>query len=99
MGLDGELTFSLEENEFGKITVVELIPNGNEVLVTDQNKAEYVHLLAHHRMTSAIRRQVSHPLPFHSLSPLISTFSPDRLLLGGLLRAGALRADLHLRRP
>ena len=65
MGLDGELTFSLEENEFGKITVVELIPNGNNVLVTDQNKAEYVHLLAHHRMTSAIRRQVSTlPSPF-----------------------------------
>jgi hypothetical protein len=58
MGLDGELTFTLEENEFGKITVVELIPNGSNTLVTDQNKHEYVTLLAHHRMTSAIRRQV-----------------------------------------
>ena len=38
--------------------VVDLIPGGRHVPVTDENKAEYVRLVAHHRMTAAIRSQV-----------------------------------------
>jgi hypothetical protein len=60
IGMTGELSFSIEENEFGKMIVIDLIPNGRNVLVTDQNKNEYIRLLAHHRMTSAIKRQVIH---------------------------------------
>lgn len=53
-----ELTFSAEANEFGHISIIDLIPNGREVAVTDDTKHEYVKLIAHHRMTSAIRKQV-----------------------------------------
>lgn len=56
LGLD--LTFSAEVNEFGQISTVDLIPNGRDIVVTDDTKHEYVKLLAHHRMTSAIRKQV-----------------------------------------
>jgi E3 ubiquitin-protein ligase HUWE1 len=40
------------------IQVVDLIPNGRNVPVTDENKADYIRLVAHHRMTAAIRSQV-----------------------------------------
>jgi hypothetical protein len=39
---------------------VDLIPQGRDVAVTDDTKHEYVKLLAHHRMTTAIRKQVLH---------------------------------------
>ena len=56
LGLD--LCFSAESNEFGHVSIVDLIPNGRDVPVTEENKSEYVKLLAHHRMTTAIRKQV-----------------------------------------
>ena len=39
--------------------VVDLIPGGRNIAVTDETKAEYIRLVAHHRMTAAIRSQVS----------------------------------------
>ena len=54
-----ELAFSAETNEFGKISIVDLIPGGQEIPVTEDNKHEYVRLIAYHRMTSAIKKQVS----------------------------------------
>jgi hypothetical protein len=56
LGLD--LTFSAESNDFGVVSTVDLIPQGRNVEVTDDTKHEYVKLLAHHRMTTAIRKQV-----------------------------------------
>jgi hypothetical protein len=57
IGLD--LTFSAESNVFGEFTTVDLIENGRNVVVTDENKPEYVQLIAHHRMTAAIKKQVN----------------------------------------
>jgi hypothetical protein len=57
LGLD--LTFSAESNDFGVVSIVDLIPQGRDVPVTDDTKHEYVKLLAHHRMTTAIRKQVT----------------------------------------
>ena len=31
---------------------------GRDIPVTDENKLDYVQLIAHHRMTAAIRKQV-----------------------------------------
>jgi E3 ubiquitin-protein ligase HUWE1 len=79
-----ELTFSAEANTFGKYEVVDLIPNGRNVAVTDENKPEYVRLIAHHRMTSAIRAQIDSFLEgFYDLVPpeLVSIFSPTELEL------------------
>jgi len=58
LGLD--LSFSAESNEFGHVSIVDLIPNGRDIPVNEENKSEYVKLLAHHRMTTAIRKQVCH---------------------------------------
>jgi len=87
LGLD--LTFSAESNEFGLVSTVDLIPGGQEIAVTDESKHEYVKLLAHHRMTTAIRRQIDAFLEgFHELVPpeLVSLFDAQELelLISGL---------------
>jgi E3 ubiquitin-protein ligase HUWE1 len=61
-----------------------LIPNGRNIVVTDETKGEYIKLIAHHRMTSAIRAQIDSFLEgFYDLVPpeLISLFSPTELEL------------------
>ena len=66
------------------VQVVDLIPNGRNILVTDENKADYIRLIAHHRMTSAIRAQIDSFLQgFYDLVPaeLVSVFSPAELEL------------------
>ena len=40
------------------VDIVDLVHNGRHIAVTDENKVEYVRLLAHHRLSSAFRRQV-----------------------------------------
>lgn len=63
---------------------MDLIPNGRNIPVTDENKADYIRLIAHHRMTSAIRSQIDSFLNgFYDLVPpeLISIFSPAELEL------------------
>ena len=84
-----ELNFSAESTIFGKRQVVDLVPNGRNIEVTDENKMEYVQLISHHRMTSAIRGQIESFLDgFYDLVPphLITIFSPTELelLLCGL---------------
>ena len=52
--------------------------------MTDENKADYIRLIAHHRMTSAIRAQIDSFLQgFYDLVPaeLVSVFSPAELEL------------------
>lgn len=87
LGLD--LAFSAETTEFGAITITDLIPGGRDIAVTDDTKHEYVRLLAHHRMTTAIRKQIDAFLEgFHELVPaeLISIFDASELelLISGL---------------
>lgn len=84
-----ELTFTAETDNFGVVDVIDLIPNGRNVDVTDVNKPEYVKLLAHHRMTTAIKVQIDSFLEgFHELVPpeLISIFDAQELelLISGL---------------
>lgn len=55
LGLD--LTFSTEINEFGVTDTRDLIPNGRNVTVTEENKMEYVRLSCQMKMTGAIRQQ------------------------------------------
>jgi len=84
-----DLTFSAESQIFGKTEVVDLIPNGRNIPVTDENKFDYVRLISHHRMTTAIKAQIESFLDgFYQLIPpeLISIFSPAEieLLICGL---------------
>jgi E3 ubiquitin-protein ligase HUWE1 len=84
-----ELTFSAESHDFGQHTTVDLIENGRNIAVTDETKSDYVQLIAHHRMTAAIRKQIDAFLEgFHELLPaeLISIFDAQELelLISGL---------------
>ena len=53
-----DLTFTAESDFFGKTEVVELVPGGREIKVTEGNKRDYVNLIARHRMTTSIKAQI-----------------------------------------
>ncbi|XP_023930490.1 E3 ubiquitin-protein ligase HUWE1 [Lingula anatina] len=84
-----DLTFSTEIQEFGVTEVRDLIPNGRNILVTEENKREYVRLVCQMKMTGAIRKQISAFLEgFYDIIPkkLISIFNEQELelLISGL---------------
>ena len=54
-----DLTFSVERDNFGVVDIVDLIADGRNVTVTDENKAEYVRLIADFRLTTEIKDQIS----------------------------------------
>ncbi|KAK2885499.1 hypothetical protein Q8A67_016336 [Cirrhinus molitorella] len=84
-----ELTFSTEVQEFGVCEVRDLKANGANILVTEENKKEYVHLVCQMKMTGAIRKQLAAFLEgFYEIIPkrLISIFTEQELelLISGL---------------
>lgn len=62
----------------GRYEVVDLIPNGRNVMVTDDNKLEYVQRITHHRMTHSIRTQIEAFLEGGSGGFFLSTESVKR---------------------
>ncbi|KAK5986977.1 OXidative stress Induced, partial [Trichostrongylus colubriformis] len=54
---DLSLTFSIDEDFMGKINTVDLIPGGRTIQVTNENKIDYVHRMAHHRVFSQTKQQ------------------------------------------
>jgi E3 ubiquitin-protein ligase HUWE1 len=84
-----ELTFSLDASEFGVNKVIELIPNGQTIMVTNENKHEYVRLVCQEKMIGSIRQQINSFLEgFYTIIPksLISIFNEQELelLISGL---------------
>ncbi|UNI20237.1 HECT-type E3 ubiquitin transferase [Purpureocillium takamizusanense] len=82
-------TFSVEDDEFGVTNVVDLVPNGREISVTEENKQEYVRLVVEHKLLSSVKEQMENFLKgFHEIIPanLISIFSEQELelLISGL---------------
>ncbi|EGR32045.1 ubiquitin- hect domain protein, putative [Ichthyophthirius multifiliis] len=55
-GLDLDFTYTI--NQFGEQKVIELIPNGSNIEVTEENKKNYVKELAYFRMVKQIETQV-----------------------------------------
>ena len=87
LGLD--LTFSIEDHSFGRSQNIDLIPNGRNTPVTEENKARYVSLVCQHRMTNSISSQIKAYLDgfYEMVSPeLIALFTPRELelLISGL---------------
>jgi E3 ubiquitin-protein ligase HUWE1 len=87
LGLD--LAFSLDASEFGVNKVIELIPNGASIVVTNENKHEYVRLVCQEKMIGSIRQQINSFLEgFYTIIPksLISIFNEQELelLISGL---------------
>lgn len=84
-----DLTFSVDDEEFGETKVIELKPNGINVAVTETNKQEYVRLVTEQRLTKSIKSQIDAFLDgFNEIIPadLIRIFSEQELelLISGL---------------
>jgi len=84
-----DYTFSIEDDEFGVTTVHDLIENGRNVAVTEENKHEYVRMVVEHKLLTSVKDQMEAFLKgFHDIIPadLISIFTEQELelLISGL---------------
>ena len=84
-----EVTFSTEIDDFGVHKIVDLIPNGRHVAVTEATKHEYVRLVTEQKLTKAIQGQLDAFLSgFHDIIPknLLTIFNEQELelLISGL---------------
>ena len=55
---DLDLNFALNSAQFGETQTVELKPGGKDILVTNENKIEYIHLVADYKLNKQIHEQV-----------------------------------------
>lgn len=83
------LTFTNEYEDHGKHKIVPLKEDGNNIPVTNENKEEFVNLIAQYRLRGQIKEQLRALTEgFHSLLPveILKLFSPSELdlLLCGL---------------
>ncbi|KAF2130849.1 hypothetical protein P153DRAFT_312876 [Dothidotthia symphoricarpi CBS 119687] len=82
-------TFSAEVEAFGEMQIVDLMENGRNIPVTEDNKHEFIRLMTEFRLTRAVEEQLEHFLKgFHDIVPaeLVSIFSEQELelLISGL---------------
>ncbi|KAK6535563.1 hypothetical protein TWF694_002017 [Orbilia ellipsospora] len=83
------LTFSIETDEFGVERVLDLVPNGSNISVTDENKEDYVKKVTEFRLVQSVKDQMDWFLQgFHDIVPaeLIAIFNEQELelLISGL---------------
>ena len=82
-------TFSIESDDFGESQTIDLIENGRNIAVTEENKQEYVQLVIEYRLTGSVQEQLENFLKgFHDIIPaeLVSIFTEQELelLISGL---------------
>jgi len=82
-------TFSYDMERFGVTETVDLIENGRNVPVTQENKQEYVRLVVEYRLIKSVEEQLDHLLEgFYEIVPaeLIAIFNEQELelLISGL---------------
>nr|POE65975.1 e3 ubiquitin-protein ligase tom1-like [Quercus suber] len=82
-------TFSVEFDRFGVTETVDLVENGRNIPVTEENKQEYVRLVVEYRLIKSVADQLQHFLiGFHEIIPpeLIAIFNEQELelLISGL---------------
>ncbi|KAK4700563.1 hypothetical protein P7C70_g5684, partial [Phenoliferia sp. Uapishka_3] len=89
--IDGilDLTFSVERDDFGVVEIVDLVEGGRDKVVTNENKAEYVRLIADQRLSTEIKDQIGALLKgLYEVVPkdLLKIFSEKELelLISGL---------------
>jgi len=83
------MTFSREFDEFGVTKTVDLIEQGRNIKVTNENKREYVSLIVHDLLVSGVEEQLDNLIKgFYDIIPkdLISIFTEQELelLISGL---------------
>lgn len=84
-----ELTFSTDDDRFGEVVTVDLIPNGENIEVTEENKKEYVNLITEWRIHKRVEEQFkAFKEGFNQLIPqdLVNVFDERELelLIGGI---------------
>ncbi|OJJ44033.1 hypothetical protein ASPZODRAFT_135477 [Penicilliopsis zonata CBS 506.65] len=82
-------TFSLETDAFGEKQVIDLVENGHNIPVTQENKEEYIQRVVEYRLVGSVKEQLDNFLKgFHEIIPpdLISIFNEQELelLISGL---------------
>ncbi|KPI40792.1 E3 ubiquitin-protein ligase TOM1-like protein [Cyphellophora attinorum] len=81
--------FSVVEEQFGEEKIVDLIPDGRNIPVTEDNKRDYVQKLVEYRLTGSVSEQLENFVKgFHDIIPseLVSIFDEQELelLISGL---------------
>lgn len=84
-----DLTFSADDERFGEVVTVDLIPNGRDIEVTDENKKEYVEKYTQWRIVDRVQEQFKAFMDgFNELIPedLVTVFDERELelLIGGI---------------
>jgi len=82
-------TFEVDDNVFGEALSKELIPNGADIEVSEENKMEYIRLVIEWRFVSRVRDQMdAFRRGFHDVIPFDAITQFDEggleLLLGGI---------------
>lgn len=82
-------TFSVELDRFGVTETVDLVDNGRNIPVTEENKHEYVRLVVEYRLIKSVEQQLDSFLEgFHDIIPpdLVAIFNEQELelLISGL---------------
>jgi E3 ubiquitin-protein ligase HUWE1 len=82
-------TFSTTSNMFGTEEIIDLVPEGRNIPVTEENKHEYVKLVVEYRLLTSVQEQMNAFLEgFHDIvsADLISIFNEQELelLISGL---------------
>lgn len=81
--------FSVETDDYGEHKIIELIPNGSNIPVTEENKNDYVRKVVEYRLQTSVSEQMDNFLiGFHEIIPkdLVSIFDEQELelLISGL---------------
>lgn len=84
-----EETFSVETDDYGEHKVIDLIEDGHNVPVTEQNKQEYVKKIVEYKLHTSVKEQMDNfLLGFYAIIPkdLVSIFDEQELelLISGL---------------
>lgn len=82
-------TFSIEADDYGEKKIIDLIPDGRNIAVTEENKQQYVKKVVEFRVQKSVEEQVENFLQgFYEIIPktLISIFDEQELelLISGL---------------
>lgn len=84
-----EITFSMDFERFGQTETIDIKPDGRNIIVTDDNKHEYVQLMCQEKLVGSVQDQLRAFLKgFYDIIPqkLISIFDEHELelLISGL---------------
>lgn len=81
--------FSVETDDYGEHKIIDLVPNGRNIPVIEDNKHEYVRLVVEYRLQTSVAEQMNNFIAgFHEIIPrdLIAIFDEQELelLVSGL---------------